>query len=76
MLEKKVKIPAKETVVDPWLILLVNKSELSAGELDVLWLVTQVFMLEFPLMLIGFLQLPNYKGKKQIKESSVIYNFF
>merc|ERR1712141_484513 len=67
VLEKKVKIPAKETVVAPWLMLLENKLELSAGELDVLWLDIQVFMLEFQLMLIGFLQLPNSK-KKQIKD--------
>ena len=53
VLEEKAKTLAKETVVDQWLVLMDVKSELSAGDMDVLKKVTQEFILELLIIMIG-----------------------
>ena len=53
VLEEKAKTLAKETVVDQWLVLTDVKSELSAGDMDVLKKVTQEFILELLIIMIG-----------------------
>ena len=51
--EEKAKTLAKETVVDQWSVLKDIKSELSAGDMDVPKKVTQEFILELLIIMIG-----------------------
>ena len=53
VLEEKAKTLAKETVVDQWSVLKDIKSELSAGDMDVPKKVTQEFILELLIIMIG-----------------------
>ena len=53
VLEEKAKTLAKETVVDQWSVLKDIKLELSAGDMDVPKKVTQEFILEFLIIMIG-----------------------
>ena len=53
MLEEKAKTLAKETVVDQWSVLMDIKLELSAGDMDVPKKVTQEFILELLIIMIG-----------------------